>query len=111
MRPEELKRLLTSMKMAAEVVEAIDEPALQTERGWDLAGWSYDCIPWGVRFVRRDDRQRLMVIRVVVIPEPAATLANCLRERSTLENHSSLSIPDPAACVHMSDDFRTCGPN
>ena len=59
MLPEELRGLLTSMHVAADVVEAIDTPALQAKRGWDLARWSYDCIPWGVRFLRRDDRQRI----------------------------------------------------
>jgi len=36
--------------MAAEVVEAIDEPALQKRRGWDLSRWRYHLVPWGVRF-------------------------------------------------------------
>ena len=48
--PDELKTLLTSMEVAAEVVEAIDVPALQSLRGWDLRGWNYVLVPCGVRF-------------------------------------------------------------
>ena len=50
MNPDELKALLTSMAVTAKVVEAIDDPALQSIRGWDLKGWSYVLVPWGVRF-------------------------------------------------------------
>ena len=48
--PDELKTLLTSMDVTAEVVEAIDDPPLQSLRGWDLTGWNYVLVPWGVRF-------------------------------------------------------------
>jgi hypothetical protein len=48
--PDELKSLLASMEVTAEVVEAIDVPALQSLRGWDLRGWNYVLVPWGVRF-------------------------------------------------------------
>lgn len=47
---DELKTLLTSLEAAAEVVEAIDVPALQSLRGWDLRGWNYVLVPFGVRF-------------------------------------------------------------
>lgn len=66
MTPEELQGLLTSMARAAEVVEAIDEPALQTQRGWNLAGWTYEMVPWGVRFHYRgrqgEDRSAILVV-------------------------------------------------
>ncbi len=48
--PDEIKTLLTSLAAAAEVVEAIDAPALQSLRGWDLRGWNYVLVPFGVRF-------------------------------------------------------------
>jgi len=54
MSPDELKALLTSLAAAADVVEAIDDAGLQTQRGWGLAGWSYSPVPWGVRFTRRN---------------------------------------------------------
>lgn len=50
MSPDELKALLTSMEVTADVVEAIDAPVLQSLRGWDLRGWNYVLVPWGVRF-------------------------------------------------------------
>jgi len=40
--------------MAAEVVEAIDDPGLQRQRGWDLSRWRYHLVPWGVRFSYHD---------------------------------------------------------
>lgn len=54
MSPNELKALLNSMKAAADVVEAIDDPSLKSRRGWDLTGWSYVLVPWGVRFTHCD---------------------------------------------------------
>ena len=59
MRTEQLVRMLTSLGAAADVVEAIDDPALQARRGWDLKGWTYDCVPWGVRFLRHDGGQEV----------------------------------------------------
>ena len=44
---DELKTLLTSMEVTTVVVEAIDDPALQRLRGWDLRGWSYVLIRVG----------------------------------------------------------------
>ena len=54
MTADELKTLLTSMEVTAEVVEAIDVPAFQSLRGWDLRGWNYVLVPWGVRFTHCD---------------------------------------------------------
>ena len=54
MTPEQLTALLDGLATAADVVDAIDDGALQGRRGWDLAGWRYDLVPWGVRFTRRD---------------------------------------------------------
>jgi len=41
---------LTSLESAAEVVKAIDDRDIQMRRDWDLSGWQYELIPWGVRF-------------------------------------------------------------
>jgi hypothetical protein len=32
------------------LVESIDDGDLQRRRGWDLSGWRYHLVPWGVRF-------------------------------------------------------------
>jgi len=68
MSPDELKTLLTSMAMTAEVAEAIDDPTLQSRRGWDLAGWNYVLIPWGVRFAHSEFPEEIDV-RIEVFPE------------------------------------------
>lgn len=54
MTAEQLMGYVNSLKEAAEVVEAIDDVGLQRRRGWDLLGWRYELVPWGVRFVRRE---------------------------------------------------------
>ena len=68
MSPDELKALLTSMEVTAEVVEAIDVPALQGHRGWDLRGWTYVMVPWGVRFMHSAFDEEID-IRVEVFPK------------------------------------------
>jgi len=67
MSPEQLARLLTSLEKAAEVVEAIDNRDIQARRAWDLSGWSYELIPWGVRFIcRRYNRSQPTEILAVI---------------------------------------------
>ena len=66
--PDELKTLLTSMDVTAEVVEAIDDPPLQSLRGWDLTGWNYVLVPWGVRFTHSAFREEIDV-RIEVFAE------------------------------------------
>lgn len=107
MLPEELQGLLTSMDVAAAVVEAIDEPALQAQRGWDLARWSYDCIPWGVRFLRRDSGHRVTaIVKAVVLAESDATAASFTLERPLSpqgKTHAALSQCSRRAtsCAHL----------
>jgi len=69
MSPDELRALMNSMKAAADVVEAIDDPSLQTQWGWDLTGWSYAPVPWGVRFTHSAFRE-IIDVRIEVFPEP-----------------------------------------
>jgi CheY-like chemotaxis protein len=70
MEPEGLVRLLTSLRAAAEVVEAIDHPNKQFLRGWDLTDWSHEGVPWGVRFVHCDDRGVQMgAVVALALPE------------------------------------------
>lgn len=50
MTPEQMRLVLNGLATAADVVEAIDSPHLAHSRGWDLSGWSYRLVPWGVSF-------------------------------------------------------------
>lgn len=68
MSPDELKALLTSMAVTAEVVEAIDDPTFQRFRGWNLRGWNYVLVPWGVRFTHSAFREEIDV-RIELFPE------------------------------------------
>ncbi len=71
MSPENFIRLLTrSMDKAADLVEAIDNPALQGPRGWDLSNWAYELVPWGVRFSCRDPQQSKVEVVVVLTVDP-----------------------------------------
>lgn len=74
MRPEELTTLLTSLGAAADVVEAIDCPAIQKHRGWNLTHWTYNLVPWGVRFVH-DDGEHPEVSTVVALALPEFSAA------------------------------------
>lgn len=56
------------MKAAAEVVEAIDDPTLQGRRGWDLTGWTYVLVPWGVRLAHSAFSEEID-LRIEVFPE------------------------------------------
>jgi hypothetical protein len=69
MRPNELSDLLKSMSSAADVIEAIDQPTLQRQRGWDLAEWAYDLVPWGVAFYRTGQRREDATLIAVALPE------------------------------------------
>lgn len=74
MSPDALVRLLTSLSVAAEVVEALEEPALRFAQGWDLSGWSWEAVPWGVRFLRRN-HSRTVTAAVVALAIPEARRA------------------------------------
>jgi len=83
MTPEKLASLLTTLEAAADLVEAIDQPELQRHRGWDLASWDYELVPWGVRF-RYDGG---------IGQEPAEILARLhLRMHREGENHSPATV-------------------
>jgi len=68
MSPDELKALLTTLGQAADVVEAIDDPGIQSLQGWNLTGWNYVLVQWGVRFTHSDFREEIDV-RIEVFPE------------------------------------------
>jgi len=75
MTAEELAGHVASLERAAEVVEAIDDEDLQRRHGWDLAGWRYELVPWGVRFARRErrgaDDTEVIVLAVMRRPGPS----------------------------------------
>jgi hypothetical protein len=53
MQPDRLAELLTEVS-DQEVMAAIDDPALQADRGWDLHGWHYRASPSSVCFLYAD---------------------------------------------------------
>src|SRR5262249_5137376 len=76
MAADDLVTRLTDLATAAEMVEAIDDPKLQTSRQWNLTGWGYDLAPWGVRFWRRGSEGGAdAVILAVLGEEPPAVAA------------------------------------
>jgi len=79
MAPEELATYLSSLEAAADVVEAIDDPEARRSRGWNLSGWSYELIPWGVRFVHHGQgpRTEVAVLAGVRSVGPRVHVAQC----------------------------------
>ncbi len=70
MLPHELAKLITALSGAADIVDAIDNPSKQVERGWDLTCWSYDFVPWGVRFLyRKCDGPVSVAVVAAALPE------------------------------------------
>lgn len=69
MTAEQLAEHLKGLTAAADVVEAINDRELQRQRGWDLSGWDYELVPWGVRFLYRHPKrqtQEEVVVRLSV---------------------------------------------
>jgi len=69
---------LTRLGTAADVVEAVDDPELQRQRGWDLSGWRYDLIPWGVRFSPRDPQRQRHAELLVLLDVYSARRSRCV---------------------------------
>jgi len=70
MPPSELARLIRSLSAAADIVDAIDDPSMQAQLGWNLVGWSCEFIPWGVRFVfRQQDGKVTAAVVATALPE------------------------------------------
>ena len=73
MSPDQMIDLLSRVRSPADVVEAIDDPELQRLHGWDLANWTYELVPWGVRFLFREpgsDGQSEIVVLVAAARRP-----------------------------------------
>lgn len=70
MTPDELARLIRSLSTAADIVDAIDDRSIRAHLGWNLDGWSYEFIPWGVRFVfRAQDGNVMAKVMAIALPE------------------------------------------
>lgn len=63
MTPEELSVHLDSLSAAADVVDSIDHPTIQQMKNWDLTGWGYELIPWGVRFLYHGEVEMTVTMR------------------------------------------------
>lgn len=87
MRPTQLLRLLTSLSAAADVVDTIDDPARGESRGWDLAGWGYELVPWGVCFTRSDEPDGVSVLAASV---PAGWLVALIEARPAGDTGSAI---------------------
>jgi hypothetical protein len=70
MRPEELEALLRVTDID-EVVAAINDPALQAERGWDLHDWAYRSAPGSVCLLHCDESGRPTEL-IVAVRAPGA---------------------------------------
>ena len=71
MTPQKLTNLITSLHGAADIVDAMHDPELQRRHGWDLADWTYEVVPWGVRFIHRDpalQAETVILARLTVDP-------------------------------------------
>lgn len=69
MTPHTLAQLASNLNIAADLVDAINNHDLQRRRGWNLQQWTFDLVPWGVRFVHRDEQQERREV-VVQLPIP-----------------------------------------
>jgi hypothetical protein len=81
MPPDRLAELLTEVS-DQDVMAAIDDPALQAARGWDLHGWHYRASPSSVCFLHADaaGRPTEAVIAVRAPPERRAGIARAVAD-------------------------------
>jgi len=87
MPPTQLVRLLTTLSAAADIVDAIGDPSRGESRGWDLAGWRYELVPWGVCFSRRDEPDGVSVLAASV---PAGWLVAVVEARPETDTGSAI---------------------
>jgi len=64
------------------VVDAIDDRDLQMSRDWDLTQWQYELVPWGVRFLRRQQERpgHAEVLAVLGRPGSDGEIHQCVVE-------------------------------
>jgi len=70
--------------VAADLVDAIETVDLGRKNGWDLEGWSYHLVPWGVCFTHRDlsrgVRSEITVRLSLPLPLKATTASRFTRD-------------------------------
>jgi hypothetical protein len=79
MTPEDLLARARDVGGTADIVEAIDDYELQGRRGWDLTGWRYEMVPWGVRFLydgKGGEASEVLVLASLAADMPVAAEAN-----------------------------------
>lgn len=81
MPPDRLVELLNEVS-ERELMAAIDDPAVQAARGWDLRGWCYRAAPSSVCFLYADDtgRPAEAVIAVHAPPERREGVARAVAD-------------------------------
>src|SRR5438105_14576263 len=81
MSPDRLAELLTEVS-DRELMAAIDDPAVQAVRGWDLRGWCYRSAPSSVCFLYADEtgRPTEAVIAVRARPRRREQLARAVAD-------------------------------
>jgi hypothetical protein len=71
------------MEAAAQMIEAIDNPRLQTQLDWNLQCWTYELVPWGVRFNHRNgDGATDFAVVALVLPERMRRYVDPVHRRS-----------------------------
>ena len=55
---------------AADLVEAIDGAERRFGHCWNLQGWSYQLVPWGVRFTHHDVCRNIRIDVIVRLAGP-----------------------------------------
>ena len=81
MPPDRLMELLSEVS-ERELMAAIDDPAVQAARGWDLRGWCYRAAPSSVCFLYSDEtgRPTEAVVAVHAAPRRRAQLARAVAD-------------------------------
>jgi hypothetical protein len=76
--------VLSCLNSVADLVDAIDSPELQIRRGWDLSGWRYELVPWGVRFLFEEAHggQSEVVVLVTAARRPEVSGDSRLSQRA-----------------------------
>ena len=89
MQPDQLADLLTEVS-DGDLMAAIDNPALQAARGWDLHGWCYRAAPSSVCFLYADETGR---------PTEAVIAVRAPKERREQLARAVADFPLPAKLV------------
>lgn len=89
MHPDELESLLISATIDA-VIAAIENPARQAERGWDLHNWTYWASPSSVCFLHWNEQDQ---------PSDVVVAVRAPQERRERLAHLIADFPLPAKLV------------